>query len=246
MSYRVRRHARRTTSGKTTTVREHEREGGGSASPYVRDGDEIYEVHPDGSADRLPAPEWWGSSDERDEDWWAGDEPDAGDPDDLEATSDLPEDEPADDPGVHGTGLSPEMARLFGADTPEGAERYKRGHALRESGYAGWMDQDGYAVPDPHEPRGDQPSAALTRMLGGMREWRSRPEPAARPGKPMNPSLARALGCDTPEGLARYERGRAYREAGYDGPLDSDNRIPDPDDPENLESLSALAALGEI
>ena len=32
-------------------------------------------------------------------------------------------------------------------------------------------------------------------------------------------------------------------EAGYDGPLDPDNRIPDPDDPANFESLSALAAM---
>jgi hypothetical protein len=62
----------------------------------------------------------------------------------------------------------------------------------------------------------------------------------------MNPQLARALGCDTPEGRARYDRGRAYREAGYRGPLNSANRIPDPDDPAEHEALSALAALSEI
>ncbi len=61
----------------------------------------------------------------------------------------------------------------------------------------------------------------------------------------MNPALARALGCDTPEGFEKYERGRAYCEAGYSGPLDPDNRIPDPDDPANHQTLSALAALGE-
>ena len=33
---------------------------------------------------------------------------------------------------------------------------------------------------------------------------------------------------------------------GYDGPLDQDNNVPDPDDPANRESLSALAALSEI
>ena len=53
------------------------------------------------------------------------------------------------------------------------------------------------------------------------------------------------LGCDTPEGLANYERGRAYREAGYNGPLDADNRIPDPDDPRERPALHALAALNE-
>ena len=80
-------------------------------------------------------------------------------------------------------------------------------------------------------------------MRDEMRDWRARPEPVPSQAEPMDPQLARVLGCDTPEGLARYERGRAYREAGYDGPLDSDCRIPDPDDPANDESLSALAAM---
>jgi len=83
----------------------------------------------------------------------------------------------------------------------------------------------------------------LARMKQEMREWRALPEWKPSPAEPMNPQLARVLGCDTPEGVAKYERGRAYREAGYDGPLDSDNRIPDPDDPANDESLSALAAM---
>ena len=38
---------------------------------------------------------------------------------------------------------------------------------------------------------------------------------------------------------------RAYREAGYNGPLDADNRIPDPDDPRERPALHALAALNE-
>lgn len=105
-----------------------------------------------------------------------------------------------------------------------------------------WADDE----PEPGEAapprRGD---TAFPKMQEEMRAWRSRPEPVASPDEPMHPQLAKALGCDTPEGLAHYERGRAYREAGYDGPLDSDNRIPDPDDPAEYESLHTLAAMSE-
>jgi hypothetical protein len=78
-----------------------------------------------------------------------------------------------------------------------------------------------------------------------MRAWRDAPEPTPGPQPPMTPELARVLGCDTPEGLAKFERGRAYREAGYRGPLDKNERIPDPDDPANYEMLHGLAALAE-
>jgi len=88
---------------------------------------------------------------------------------------------------------------------------------------------------------GDDEAPPEDGMLADMREWRGRPEPTPSPAKPMSPEMKQLLGCDTPEGHERYERGRAYREAGYDGPLDSDSRIPDPDDPANRESLSALA-----
>jgi hypothetical protein len=93
--------------------------------------------------------------------------------------------------------------------------------------------------------RGRRGDAALPPMLDEMRTWHARPEPRPSPATPMTPQLAKCLGADTPEGLERYERGRAYREAGYLGPLDSGNRIPDPDDPANYEMLHALAALGE-
>jgi hypothetical protein len=86
----------------------------------------------------------------------------------------------------------------------------------------------------------------LSRMKDGMRDWRARPEPAPSPAEPMSPQMAKLLGADTPEGLAHYERGRAYREAGYDGPLNSDNRIPDPDDPAEQASLSTLAAMSRM
>ena len=99
-----------------------------------------------------------------------------------------------------------------------------------------------WPVHEHHHAAGD---SAFTRMADDMREWRSRPEPVPSPAKPMHSALANALGCGTPEGLARYERGRAYREAGYRGPLDADNRIPDPDDPAGLDALRTLAALGE-
>lgn len=87
---------------------------------------------------------------------------------------------------------------------------------------------------------------ALRAMLAGMREWRSRPVPNVPPGKPMSDQMKKLLGCDTPEGLANFERGRAYREAGYAGPLDAYGYIPDPDDPAELDALSTLAALGQI
>ena len=34
-----------------------------------------------------------------------------------------------------------------------------------------------------------------------------------------------------------------YREAGYQGPLDQDNNIPDPDSPAEQQTLAALAGL---
>lgn len=87
------------------------------------------------------------------------------------------------------------------------------------------------------------PGEKLSAMLADMRDWRSRPEPQPQPHAPMSPQLAELLGCDTPEGRARYDRRRAYREAGYDGPLDQDDRIPDPDDPANYDALATLAAM---
>ena len=136
------------------------------------------------------------------------------------------------------------MARLLGTDTPEGAARFDRGSTLRESGYTGPIDQDGNATTMDAKPV-RQGGTALPGMLDEMRDWRSRPVPEATPAKPMSDPMKQLLGCDTPEGMARYERGRAYREAGYKGPLDSSGNISDPDDPANRESLHMLAALSE-
>ena len=86
-------------------------------------------------------------------------------------------------------------------------------------------------------------AAALDDMKAEMRKWRSLPAPEPGPAEPMSPAKAALLGCDTTEGRARFDRLRAYREAGYQGPLDQDNRIPDPDSPAGQQSLSALAAL---
>lgn len=233
---RVRRHQRQLASGKTTTVRQHERMGNshqdglsqhaagswwdGSAEPvpegdyppgtsFFRQDDEVFAAHPDGSVRPVTQ---------------GDDQPGEDDPD-----------------------LSPEMARLFGADTPEGAARYRRARDLREAGYTGPINQDGYAEPGTAGPSSPEPpSPAMTRMQDEMRHWRSLPEPQPRPEAPMSPQMAHAMGCDTPEGRARYDRLRAYREAGYTGPLNQDNEIPDPDDPAEYQALSALAALSEI
>lgn len=147
--------------------------------------------------------------------------------------------------------MSPEMRRAMGCDTPEGAERFRRLSAAREGGYTGPVDQDGnrVAAGTPAAstgPRERGPAGAADAMRDTMREWRGRDVPPAPPSGPMDPQLAAALGCDTPEGLAHYERGRALREAGYSGPLDSGNRIPDPDDPANADAIGTLAALAQV
>jgi len=142
--------------------------------------------------------------------------------------------------------MSPEKARLLGVDTPEGAARFERMSALRDSGYTGPIDQDGNAVSGTEAHRSPQErreAAALADMQAEMRKWRSLPAPAPGPAGPMSPAKAKLLGCDTPEGRAKYDRLRAYREAGYNGPLDSNNNIPDPDSPAEQRSLDMLAAL---
>jgi hypothetical protein len=138
------------------------------------------------------------------------------------------------------------MAQLLGTDTPEGAARFERLSALRDSGYAGPVDQDGNAITEAEarkSPQERRESAALDDMKAEMRKWRSFPAPEPGPVEPMSPQKAALLGCDTPEGRAKFDRLRAYREAGYNGPLDSDNNIPDPDSPAEQHSLGILAAL---
>ena len=95
-----------------------------------------------------------------------------------------------------------------------------------------WADD----APEPEAPEDRE----LARMKAEMREWRSRHVPLL-PSEPMNPQLAKALGCDTPEGREKYEHLRAYRESGYKGPLNQDGKIPDPDDPAEQRTLEILA-----
>ena len=138
------------------------------------------------------------------------------------------------------------MARLLGTDTSEGAARFNRLSALRDSGYTGPVDQDGNAITEAEarkSPQQRREAAALDDMKAEMRKWRSFPVPEPGPAGPMSPQKAKLLGCDTPEGRAKYDRLRAYREAGYTGPLDKDNNIPDPDSPAEQRSLDMLAAL---
>lgn len=142
--------------------------------------------------------------------------------------------------------MSPAMARLLGTDTPEGAARFERLSSLRDSGYTGPVDQDGYKLTEAEarmSPQQRREAAALADMKAEMRKWRSLPAPDPGPAEPMDPGKARLLGCDTPEGRAKFDRLRAYREAGYNGPLDKDNNIPDPDAPGEQQTLSALAGL---
>jgi hypothetical protein len=231
---RVRRHERQLASGKTANVRQHERQGAPHQdATAVHDGGSWW----DGSGDPVPEGDYPpGTSFFR-----QGAEVFAAHPD----GSVFPVAQDDDEPGDDDLGLSPEMARLFGADTPEGAARYRRARDLRESGYTGPMDQDGYAQPEAGPSSPEPPGPAMTRMQDEMRHWRSLPQPQSRP-EALSPQMERLLGCDTPAGRAKYDRLRAYRDAGYTGPLDQDNRIPDPDDPANYEPLSALARMSEI
>ena len=110
----------------------------------------------------------------------------------------------------------------------------------------GYYDDEGYWIDTtPEAP--DSPALELTPrsdpVREQMREWRARGEPPPLDPEPMTPQMTKLMGCDTPEGRARYERGRAYREAGYTGPLDRDGRIPDPDDPANDRWLGAALSL---
>lgn len=146
----------------------------------------------------------------------------------------------------HAGDMSPAMARLLGTDTPEGAARFERLSALRDSGYTGPVGQDGNAITEQEarkSPQERREAAALEDMKAEMRKWRSLPAPDPGPAEPMSPQKAALLGCDTPEGRAKYDRLRAYREAGYQGPLDSSNNIPDPDSAAEQRSLDALAGL---
>jgi hypothetical protein len=89
-----------------------------------------------------------------------------------------------------------------------------------------------------------EPSPAFLSMQDEMRDWRSR-RIEVPPATPDTSPLGRALGTDTQDGADKFARLKAYREAGYDGPLDSDNRIPDPDDPTERPALEALAHMRE-
>jgi hypothetical protein len=92
---------------------------------------------------------------------------------------------------------------------------------------------------DAEEP----PSPAFTDMQQEMRDWRALGEPDLPELEPMDPGMASLLGADTPEGALKLRRLKAYRDAGYTGPLDPENNIPDPDDPENWVWMRAGAAM---
>ena len=151
MSYLVRRHKRKTASGKTTTVREHERQdpGGTGSSPYVRDGDDVYEVRGDGSRERLRPPDWWNApaSDDWGDDAWSQE---AAEPE-----------------------MSPAFAAMVRQNPALGGEDFRRLKALRDSGYDGPVDQDGN-IPAPDDPR----NKASLDALAGLREIST---PAAKP-----------------------------------------------------------------
>ena len=260
---RVRRHQRQLASGKTASVRQHERrgnprqewadrEGGswwdGSGEPpppgasehpegtsYFRQDDDVFAVHPDGTVHPVAPGD--------------DDEPQADDPGTVKDAARALRDAESARRGGTGDKAAVKAARDRMRAATEAAretwERDMQAEAARR-GVPAYQSRAARARNGKQNARRNGSSRALDGMRDNMRSWRSRPAPSPRPDKPMPDALARALGCDTPEGREKYDRGRAYREAGYTGPLDSENRIPDPDDPANHESLSALAALGEL
>lgn len=115
-------------------------------------------------------------------------------------------------------------------------------HAAPNENEESWWDED---EPRPQawmaEPE-REPSQAFLDMQQEMRDWRGR-DIQVPPAQPDTSQLGRVLGTDTQEGADKFARLKAYREAGYDGPLDQDNQIPDPDDPAERDGLEALASM---
>ena len=86
----------------------------------------------------------------------------------------------------------------------------------------------------------EPPSQAFLDMQAEMRDWRER-DIQVPPAQPDPSPKGRLLGTDTQEGADSFARLKAYRQAGYTGPLGPGNRIPDPDDPAERPALEALA-----
>jgi hypothetical protein len=109
-----------------------------------------------------------------------------------------------------------------------------------------WAEGEEAQPAAPVWPRGDaEPdSPALTNMKRTMRWWRKQAIHVP-PAVPDTSPLGRALGTHTQEGADHFARLKAYREAGYDGPLNQDNQIPDPDDPAEQAALDILAELSQ-
>jgi hypothetical protein len=86
----------------------------------------------------------------------------------------------------------------------------------------------------------EREQAALDDMKQEMRDRRALGEPDLPPWDEKDAWLLRS---DTPEERRKLQRLKAYRESGYNGPLDRDNNIPDPDDPAEQDVLETLASL---
>lgn len=152
----VSRHRRKTASGKTTTVRQHTRNTGGSGSPAERlrpaSGGPAPYVGDMASAEPHPAGDVFDDEPRDDGDWWAdGSEADMTDWSGTPAAPDVTAGKQA-----RRTRPSSEHSdierRMFGTDTPEGAAAFDRGTELREThGWSGSMDRTG-RIPDPDNP----------------------------------------------------------------------------------------------
>jgi hypothetical protein len=130
--------------------------------------------------------------------------------------------------------FTPEQASAFAGDPAPPDESWWSAEEQPPEG--DWWAGDEPAAATPERPS----SPAFDRMAQEMRDRRALGEPELPPWDPADAWLLKA---DTPEERLSFQRLKAYREAGYTGPLNSENRIPDPDDPANWEWMKAGAAL---
>jgi hypothetical protein len=113
---------------------------------------------------------------------------------------------------------SPQMAKLLGTDTPEGAARFDRMSALRDSGYTGPIDQDGNKQADTQS----NPSPAWRRpRASSYGAWRA-DDINERWDDPL-PSDTQSTPSPATNGAAPMSRGPA--EQTYDQTIQDSNDI---------------------
>lgn len=209
----VRRHGRKTASGRTVPVRQHHRRGGDSAererqAPEREPGGAFVGDMSEARPGAAEPGDIWADGDEQppEGDWWADD----------------------DEPGWGGNYAAP------GAQVGMQARDVVIGGGIFMGGDDG--PQVGTGAPGPVTPV--QAASANVARSGDavgvqgaqIHDAGARPSERARY---QDPAMRKVLGLDTPEGAERFDRLTRLREAGYDGPVDQDGNPMDTSDPAN-------------